>query len=233
MKQVTLICFLLAVFNVFGQSKKEISITFTPMYNGEVLSLATNYPKNNSDSLQIETFKCYLSNVQLFDGEQLVFTELESYHLLNAEEAETLNFKLKIPENIAFSHLQFDLGIDSLTNMTGVMGGDLDPTKGMYWTWQSGYINFKLEGTSNLCDNRNNRFIYHLGGYAYPNNTIQTVRLLVNMDGENPAINVDISIAKFLEKIDLASRSHVMSLGAESIELAQQAAQIFSISEKD
>ncbi|MFT4758673.1 MAG: hypothetical protein ACI9XO_000367 [Paraglaciecola sp.] len=231
MKQLLLTCFLLSTFSAFGQSLKEIQIAFTPKYNGEDLHLERSYKINETDSLQIETFKCYLSNFKLYDGEKLVYTEPESYHLLNASESEHLNFILEILENIVFSHLQFDLGIDSLTNMAGVMGGDLDPTKGMYWTWQSGYINFKLEGTSNLCDNRNNDFVYHLGGYAHPNNSIQTVSLAVN-DNKKIAININIAIASFLGKLDLTTQNHVMSLGEEAIELAQQAIQIFSISDE-
>ena len=65
---------------------------------------------------------------------------------------------LQIPSNIPFSKLKFQLGIDSLTNVSGAMGGDLDPTKGMYWTWQSGYINMKIEGKSNSCKTRKNQF---------------------------------------------------------------------------
>lgn len=232
MKQLLLTSFLFLTFNTFGQSSVEIPIVFKPMYKNASLQLETTYKINQTDSFQIEIFKCYLSNFKLYDGEKLVYSEPDSYHLLNASETETLNFNLEIPENIAFSHLQFDLGIDSLTNMEGVMGGDLDPTKGMYWTWQSGYINFKLEGTSNLCDNRTSGFVYHLGGYAYPNNSIQTVRLAVNKDDENPVININIEIANFLEKIDLATQSRVMSLGEDAVKLAKQATQIFSIADE-
>lgn len=231
MKQLLLSCFLLSTLPTFGQLLKEVPINFIPKYNDEDLQLETNYKINQTDSLQIEIFKCYLSNFKLYDDEKLVYTEPKSYHLLNVSASESLNLALEISENITFSHLQFDLGIDSLTNMEGAMGGDLDPTKGMYWTWQSGYINFKLEGTSNLCDNRNNSFVYHLGGYAHPNNSIQTIRLRVKND-KNSEININIEIADFLEKTNLTTQSRVMSLGEEAIKLAQQATQIFSISDE-
>ena len=41
----------------------------------------------------------------------------------------------------------------------------------MYWTWQSGYINFKIEGESNQ------PFTYHIGGYHKPFNTYRKVTL--------------------------------------------------------
>ena len=232
MKKLILLYFLFKIGNLFGQSPNELFITFFPKYNNENLQLATTYKINETDSLQIEIFKCYLSNFKLYKGEKLVYTEPESYHLLDVENRESLSFNLKIPENTAFSHLEFNLGIDSLTNMEGAMGGDLDPTKGMYWTWQSGYINFKLEGTSNLCDNRNNAFVYHLGGYAHPNNSIQTVRLAMKKSSDNQPILIEMDVAKFLEQIDLANESRVMSLGTKAIELSKQAAQIFSISDE-
>jgi hypothetical protein len=229
MKQFLLIFFIFVINFAFGQSSTELPVTFIPVYNNVPLKLETTYEINETDSLQIETFKCYLSNVKLFDGEKQVYAELDSYHLLNLSVAETMNFNLNIPENIAFSHLQFDLGIDSLTNMEGAMGGDLDPTKGMYWTWQSGYINFKLEGTSNLCDNRNNAFVFHLGGYAFPNNSIQTIRLKRRDEDKNQPVVIKMNLAAFLENIDLTTQSRVMSLGEQAIQLSEKASQIFSI----
>ena len=50
------------------------------------------------------------------------------------------------------------------------MDGDLDPVHGMYWTWQSGYIQFKLEGL--LRDSAGERKLeLHLGGFEGENKT--------------------------------------------------------------
>ena len=57
------------------------------------------------------------------------------------------------------------------------MGGDLDPTKGMYWAWQSGYINFKMEGSCSQCLATKNNFEFHLGGYQQPFYAMQTIEL--------------------------------------------------------
>ena len=59
-------------------------------------------------------------------------------------------------------------GVDSLLQRSGVMDGDLDPVHGMYWTWQSGYIQFKLEGL--LRDSAGERKLeLHLGGFEGEN----------------------------------------------------------------
>jgi hypothetical protein len=60
--------------------------------------------------------------------------------------------------------------------VSGAYEGDLDPMNNMYWTWQSGYINLKFEGSIDDGVYRE----YHLGGYAYPNNALQKVSLKMN-----------------------------------------------------
>ena len=121
------------------------------------------------------------------------------------------------------------LGIDSTTNMGGAMAGDLDPMKGMYWTWQSGYINFKLEGSSNLCPTFKNEFQFHFGGYAFPNNALQTIILNVNMDKN---ISIEMDISAFLKEINLEKENLVMSPSQQVIELSKKVASIFKVKEK-
>ena len=66
--------------------------------------------------------------------------------------------------------VQLLFGVDSLLQRGGVMDGDLDPVHGMYWTWQSGYIQFKLEGL--LRDSAGERKLeLHLGGFEGENKT--------------------------------------------------------------
>ena len=80
---------------------------------------------------------------------------------------------LENPSSLVIEHLntsKFCLGIDSITNSSGAHGGDLDPTNDMYWSWQSGYINTKLEGLIG-----EKEFTLHLGGYAGETNSWQVV----------------------------------------------------------
>jgi hypothetical protein len=43
----------------------------------------------------------------------------------------------------------------------------------MFWTWNSGYIFLKMEGTSSSAPS--NDLTFHIGGFKAPNNTIRTV----------------------------------------------------------
>ncbi|MDN3675869.1 hypothetical protein QWY90_00740 [Flavobacterium paronense] len=81
------------------------------------------------------------------------------------------------------------------------MDGDLDPTKGMYWAWQSGYINIKIEGKSTSCKTRNNEFQFHIGGYREPNYMMRKVEFNCN---SNDNITIAIDLKDFFSNINLA-----------------------------
>ena len=161
-----------------AQDLNSISITFQPLFGNSQVQLNEKYFKfSNGDSIQFQSLQFYVSEIAFFNNEDLIYREENSFHLVNATEPKTQQINFSLPGTTAATHLNFNLGIDSVTNVSGAMGGDLDPTKGMYWTWQSGYINFKLEGKSNRCKTRNNEYQFHLGGYQFPLNSIQKISL--------------------------------------------------------
>ena len=189
--------------------------------------LRTEAEETEGTTTQIEVFKCYISAIELYHKGEKVFTEANSFHLLDASDTTGLNLRLNTPEHLVFSEIRFQIGIDSTTNVAGAMGGDLDPSKGMYWTWQSGYINFKLEGTAPDCPARHHRFQFHIGGYAAPWSSLQTVQLAVR---QNKDIGIRMSLDELLSQIDLKENFEVMSPGAKAVGIANMIGGIFSIS---
>ncbi len=216
----------LSVFVLIGQSGLDSSFALRviPLMEGQALALDTAVYTHKGEPLQIETLRFYLSNIALLKGDQFVWQESESYHLIDAVDPTSFQLALGVPVGLAYDSIQFLLGIDSTTSVSGAMGGDLDPTKGMYWSWNSGYVNFKLEGTSPLCDSRNHEFQYHLGGYLPPFQSAQQIRLAVN---EKEAMAIKIDIGKILKEVDLSQQTHIMSPGAEAQQLAEQIATLF------
>ncbi len=211
-----------------AQSTFGLTITFLPTYENSLVSLNETYFSTfQNDSLQVETIKFFISQVELYQENDRVFVEENSYHLVDAANEGSLSFELEIPDGVSFSQLKFNIGIDSLTNVSGAFGGDLDPTNGMYWTWQSGYINFKLEGVSDLCPARNNRFQFHLGGYQSPFNTLQNVELKIL---DTKKISIDVAIDQLLAQINLKETYQVMSPNQQAVELSELVTTIFSIS---
>ncbi len=204
---------------------QELAISFLPTFNGSPLTNNDEEILYQEGTFQIETLKFYVSQVELWDDDQLVFKEDNRYHLLNAAIPQTLNFQLNLPHQISFTKIRFQVGIDSLTNVSGAFGGDLDPTNGMYWTWQSGYINFKLEGRAENCPARHQRFQYHIGGYQYPYNTIQSVTLEVS---DHRSIQIKVALEQLFESIDVEKNYQIMSPGENAVLFSQLFKHLFS-----
>lgn len=207
---------------LFPQATK--SIQFKPVFGSHPLSFDSTYYIGSKDSIQFTALRFYVSNIELLNHNKTVWKETTSFHLIDA--ANEKSMQIHIPSNVSYDKLKINLGIDSATNVAGALGGDLDPTKGMYWTWQSGYINFKLEGNSNLCKTRHNEFQFHLGGYQYPNNSLQTV--FINSK-EQATIEIVMDIKKIIEQIHLTEQNHIMSPGKEAIELSEKVINSLSI----
>lgn len=179
----------------------------------------------SNDTLQISTFKMYISNIELKNGNKLVYKEKNSFHLIDFSDPNSTFIQLT-NKNLSFTSIRFQIGVDSSTTVSGVMGGDLDPTKGMYWTWQTGYIHFKLEGKYNNSSISN--FIYHIGGFQFPTNSLRVVEIQVK-DKKNIAI--DFQGVNFLEASKNLAIFNVMSPGKNALDLIDIAAKCFKLSE--
>lgn len=208
----------------FMAQEENASIQFNLNYNGEAIELGNNYAVNGKDSLQVDILRFYISDVKLLQDDKVVYEVKQKHFLIDAEDSGSQN--IPFATKTAFNQVQFCFGLDSLTNVSGAYGGALDPSNGMYWTWQSGYINFKLEGTSSICETRNNAFQYHLGGYMPPYKTMQTVLLpVVNKD----VLSVSLDVAKLFHQIELSNVHSVMSPNEIAVELSGIVAKMFSV----
>jgi hypothetical protein len=227
MRLSVLIVSLVAVSHfAFAQGGSD-TLVFKPVFGDSSLVLDDAFYKLKSgDSLRFETLKFYISGIKLFRSDKVVWKEENSFHLIDVSDPKTLCIPLHGLLNSSFTELRFNLGVDSITNVSGAMGGDLDPTKGMYWTWQNGYINVKLEGTSNLCKTRNHEFQFHLGGYQSPYKSVTPV-ILKLQPGKNPTVTMDLE--NIVNKIDFVKNNHIMSPSAESVVLTEKMSDSFSI----
>lgn len=164
------------------------------------------YSNKNAETYNINLLRYYISNIKFkkANGEIYTVPKSESFFLIDAAETSSLNPTLEIPVG-EYVGLQFNLGVDSLTNTLPMeqRTGVLDVAKyGMYWEWNSGYIHFKMEGNSPQAPNANKSYKYHIGffgGYSTP--TVNNNRI----------IKVDLSkagISKVQE--NLTSDIHLM-----------------------
>jgi hypothetical protein len=219
--------FILSVFSSQCQSNSKVFILVKAMLNGQELASNMEQKINlESNIIKINELKFYLSNIQFFNNQELVWSESNSYHLCDIFSQDSKLLEFNFQKEMNFNKIVFCLGIDSITNVSGAYGGDLDPTKGMYWTWQNGYINLKLEGEINDELTTKNKFSYHLGGYLQPFNAIQKIELNVN---NKKSFNLDFNLDKIFKSQIFYSTNKIMSPNYMAVELSKIAASCFRI----
>lgn len=210
--------FIFIFFKIILNGQEKSDLQFAPRFGKQTLLTDSIYYTSQTGKVHFESFRFYLSNFRFVHNGKIVFREENSFHLLDINDPNSLlvSIAAHLPSNI--DELVFDLGIDSLTNVSGAMGGVLDPSKGMYWTWQSGYINLKLEGTCDKCSSRKNEFQLHLGGYEQGFNSLQTISVPVN---DIKKIRIEIDLEKFIQSAGLSQRDHIMSPNEEAVKLSR------------
>ena len=216
---------------VFAQKKaknNDLQLEINILFGDKPLVIHQNYYKiAANDSVLITKLRFYVSNIRFYQDDKFVGAEKQSFHLIDASSKETMRININQKIKKPFNTVKLELGIDSLTNVSGAFGGDLDPTKGMYWAWQSGYINLKLEGKSSRSTHRNHEFEYHLGGYLHPFCAVQTIGLRVKTEPNQTEIPIIFDLKPFFDGIDFATQQNIMSPSAEAVLLMQKVSKLF------
>jgi hypothetical protein len=213
------LCFILNTG--YGQTT-SITFTFQPSISNEFIELNTIYSLSDSNKMEITTCRFYVSNFTFYANNKLV-SEQKGAFLIDLENPESLQLSFPIS---AVDSVRFNLGIDSSTNVAGILDGDLDPIKGMYWTWNSGYINSKIEGTFTKTNGVKIPFEYHLGGYLPPYPTLQA--LTFNCEkSESTLVKLDLS--QFITSLEIEKCNNVMIPGPKAAELSNFLATCFKI----
>lgn len=154
-----------------------LKITFNNSVKGNPIGLGSTVHTNAfGEQYTITKFKYYISNVSAYFSGMTNTAEKESYHLIDESKAASLSFSFAAKVN-KYSTLQFMLGVDSTRNVSGAQSGALDPINDMFWTWNSGYIMAKMEGTSPQSTVVNNKVEYHIGGFSGANNSLKYIPL--------------------------------------------------------
>ncbi|WP_369281094.1 MbnP family protein [Flavobacterium paronense] len=71
-------------FQAYSQSKNDsLYVNFHLEFNKLPFELNKKYVSASKDTLSIETFRCYISNIQIQYSDNFVFYKKNSYHLLD------------------------------------------------------------------------------------------------------------------------------------------------------
>jgi len=206
-------------------AQKALSISFVPTIDHASIVLDSNY-QSGDILLSISNLKFYISELAIFNNDIFVASIGKKHHLFDVGLPTSGLIYQEMTEIGPFNNIRFNIGIDSLTHSAGAFEGDLDPIHGMYWSWQSGYIHFKLEGTSPACPTRQNKFQIHVGGYQASNNTYRTITLPVVASS---TLNIEIALDKIIQRMFGRQLFQMMSPGPTAVAMADLFPQIFQI----
>lgn len=180
-KGTTVALFAAAVLSFVGCDKENqkgtVSIEFEHTWDGNAFALnqALVHP-TNGDTTTFTLLRYYISTIQLTNEDGEVWSQEESYHLLDASGSTVITLEDVPADN--YTSIKYLIGVDSTRNVSGAQTGALATSNDMFWSWNSGYIFWKAEGT--LPDATS--FGYHIGGFSGANNALRSVEASLGSD---------------------------------------------------
>jgi hypothetical protein len=229
-RKTTLI--LLFLCSGLNAQNRQDSIILMVKLQFDSLEFKTNkeYISTQKDTLSFESIRFYLTDFQFLYKDKSIYKETNSYHLIDFDEPESMHLTFKNQKDKQIESIQFNIGVDSLASVSGALEGDLDATKGMYWAWQSGYINIKIEGSSPSCNTRKNKFQFHIGGYLKPYYAMRTIKVSIEkFEIPNREFNLIMDLGKLFSEISLKDTNTIMIPGKDAMKIADLSTKIFSI----
>ena len=213
------------------KNKDSLHIAIDLNWKNESLKLYNKY-HSSSDLLEITTLKFYLSGIEIQYDDATKFIQKDRYHLVDIEDENSLIIPICKTSNKMISKVIFSIGVDSLASVSGALSGALDPVKGMYWAWQSGYINMKIEGRCSSCNpeasRRKNGFQFHIGGYLQPNYAIRKIEIpITKTQILTNEIRIQVDAATLFDAIKLDKVNSIMVPGTEAMKIADLSAKMF------
>jgi hypothetical protein len=167
-------------FDKEPEKDHNLILKFLPVATYDSVPLVLGQPYTNYFKEQYTPtgFKFYVHNFQMIntDSGRVFKPANDKYYLVDFSDSTTTEIKISIAPYV-YNRISFTIGVDSAQNVSGAQTDALDPAKGMFWTWNTGYIMAKLEGTSPKSPQAG-KFEYHIGGFSGADNVIKTVNLL-------------------------------------------------------
>ncbi|MEZ4905544.1 MAG: MbnP family protein [Spirosomataceae bacterium] len=153
-----------------------LALTFENRVGTQPLVLGTTIYKNASgEDFNVTTFNYFVGNIALKTEDGSVLKLTDQYFLIRAADTKTSVVELKNIPAANYTEISFMVGVDSTKSVsevgqrTGVLDIASYTDDNMYWSWNSGYIFMKLEGTSPVVPLRANgtrKFEMHVGGFG-------------------------------------------------------------------
>jgi hypothetical protein len=235
------------------RGKAGVEIRFVPEMMGAPVELGQEYTLPSGERFTPQVFKFYVGSIGLSQSQNSGEdpdqpgepnhpgsgpVTGEPYHLIDISRPAEQVIRTQIQEG-EYLYLEFLLGVDSARNVSGVQSGALDPLKGMFWTWNSGYIFAKLEGTSPQSTQPGNKVEYHIGGFRHPYNAAKTIRLPLSYlqplrvsTGQTITMEIRVSLENWFRgayDLRIADNAVCMTPGELAWSISQNFGDLFNI----
>ena len=217
-------------YSCFSQKKTaRIPVSFDVVYKGSDSFFNRNLKNDFGENYSISKLKYYVSNVK-FETKEITNNQSNVF-LIDASKQNIISVLVPAKKITGISFL---FGVDSTLNCSGAQSGALDPLNDMFWTWNNGYIFFKMEGTSDASTADLKRIEHHIGGYKGVNKATQRVFLPINnaSDLKSNKLIIQFDIDKYwngINKIKIAETPVVTVPGLLAKNAADNFATMFSI----
>jgi hypothetical protein len=215
-----------------------VNIQLSNVVNGDPLILSTStYTNANNDEFKVNMYKYYFTNIVLETATGFRWTQPESYYLVDQSNSSSLKLIITGVPRANYTKIEFKIGVDGSRNTSGAQTGALDPAKGMFWTWSSGYIMAKMEGTSPQSSDPGKKVVLHLGGFTGTYSSVRnfsfTFPNTANVtETHSSTINMKNDLAEWFKTpntISFNSTNNLMSVDAESKKIADNYADMFTL----
>lgn len=173
----------------------SVKVQLQHLFDSLPFAFNTEYDLPNGEKIRSTMLKYYMSNISFekADGSLHIIPQDESYFLVDESMSSTKLLSLDHIPAGTYTAIRFTIGVDSLRSTMGLdkRKGILDigaAAQDMYWSWNSGYIHLKFEGTFSA-PKASGDIRYHVGGFGgYSSPTINAIRTIRLALGNNPLV---------------------------------------------
>ena len=157
-----------------AESGLPLRIEISHVVGDAPLQLGDSYKTAAGDAWSAERLRYYLSNFRLRRADGGWFVNPQSadssrgYFLVDEADAASKQFQIGPLPAGSYSGIEFLVGVDAARNGAGAQTGTLDPARGLFWTWNTGYIFFQFEGHSPQSSDAGHALTWHTGGGGAP-----------------------------------------------------------------
>ena len=223
----------------------NVVLNFKPVVQYDSVDMkfdTVTYKNFFNEAFTVQAFKFYIHDIELIntDSNKVFRVGGDKYYLIDFADSVSAKLKLAVLP-YKYNRIAFTLGVDSARNVSGAQTDALDPAKGMFWEWNTGYIMAKLEGTSPVSTAPAHVFKYHIGGFTQAESVIKKMTLLFpfgeNVDmqsGKTTEINVTADAYDWFNSphdIRIKTNPAVMSPGALAQQIAENYSKMFTVVE--